>query len=86
MDSADLQRAWVRQAQLDADRGVIECRICRRRAGLDQVVALWRNGTLVFAICDRCAGSSDILLSPTEAGIEVRARRREPLVIGEASR
>jgi hypothetical protein len=86
VDSADLQRAWVLQAQLDAERGVIECRICKRRAGLDQVITLWRNGTLVFAICDRCAGGNDILLTPTEAGIEVRGRKREPIVVGEASR
>ena len=86
MDNADLQRAWVRQAQLDAERGVIECRMCRRRSGLDEAISLWRNGTLVFAVCDRCAARHDILLTPTEAGIEVRARRREPIVVGEASR
>ena len=83
MNGADLQRAWVRQAQLDAERGVIECRMCRRRSGLDEAMTLWRNGALVFAICDRCAGGNDILLTPTEAGIEVRARRRGPLVVGE---
>jgi len=86
VDSADLQRAWVQQAQLDAERGVIECRMCHRRSGLDQTLTLWRNGALVFAICDRCAGGHDVLLRPTEAGIEVRGRRREPIIVGEASR
>ena len=86
MNDADLQHAWVRQAQLDAERGVIQCRLCRRRAGLDETMTLWRNGTLVFAICDRCAGGSDILLTPTDIGIEVRARRREPLIVGEIPR
>jgi hypothetical protein len=86
VDNADIQRAWVRQAQLDAERGVIECRMCRRRSGLDEATTLWRDGTLVFAVCDRCATNHDILLTPTEAGIEVRARRREPIVVGEASR
>ena len=85
MNDADLQQAWVRQAQLDAERGVIECRMCRRRSGLDEAISLWRNGTLVFAVCDLCAARHDILLTPTEAGIEVRARRREALVVGEAS-
>jgi hypothetical protein len=81
MNHADLQRAWVRQAHLDAERGVIECRMCKQRVGLDQTVTLWRNGALVFAVCDRCAAGHDILMLPTEAGIEVRARARQPIVL-----
>jgi hypothetical protein len=37
---------------------------------------------LVFALCDRCARAHDVVLSPTDAGIEVRARRRGPLIVG----
>ena len=85
MSPNELQRAWVRQAHLDAERGVIECRMCRRKAGLDQATTLWRNGALVFAVCDRCAAAHDILIRSTEAGIEVRARRRAPLVLGGAA-
>lgn len=81
MDRDALQRAWVAQAHADAERGVIECRMCRRRSPLDQTITLWRNGTLVFALCDRCSGSHDIAIRPTEVGIEVRARNRGPLVI-----
>ena len=43
----ELQRAWLQQAQLDADRGVIECRMCRRREALDETTTLWRNGVAV---------------------------------------
>ena len=75
-------RAWVQQAQLDAERGVIACRMCQRHAGLDETTTLWRNGHLVFALCDRCASCHDVAFSPTEAGVEVRARRRAPLSIG----
>ena len=84
MTSDELQRAWVQQAQLDAERGVIECRMCRGRAGLDEALTLWRNGVLVIAVCDRCSSSHDVLLTPTAAGVEVRARRRRPLVLGGA--
>jgi len=84
MQSESLHNTWFRQAQLDADRGVIECRICRRRQGLDETITLWRNGILVFAVCDRCAGSHDVLLHPTEAGLEVRARQRSPMVVRPA--
>ena len=82
MRADDLGRAWARQAQLDAERSVIECRMCRRCAGLDEALTLWRNGALVFAVCDRCSTSHDVLLTPTEAGVEVRARSRRPVVIG----
>lgn len=82
MEPADLQAAWVRQAQLDAERGVIECRVCRRRAGLDQTITIWRDGTLVFAVCDGCAAGHDVMIRPTDAGLEVRARHRTPIVVG----
>ena len=85
MTRDELQRAWVQQALLDAERGVIECRMCRRKAGLDKATTLWRNGALVCAVCDRCAGAHDILMRPTEAGIEVRARQRAPLILGVAT-
>ena len=84
MGPDDLGRAWARQAQLDAEHGVIECRMCRRRGGLDETLTIWRDGALVFAVCDRCSTSHDVLLTPTEAGVEVRARRRRPLVLGGA--
>ena len=77
----ELQRAWVQQAQLDAERGVIECRMCRRHAALHETTTLWRNGLLLFALCDRCSASHEVVFSPSEAGVEVRARRRGPLVV-----
>ena len=80
----ELQRVWVQQAQADAERGVIECRMCRKHAPLDETTTLWRNGVLVFALCDRCAASHDVVFSPSEAGVEVRARRRGPVVFGGA--
>ena len=82
MDPDDLSRAWAKQAQLDAERGVIACRMCRRRAGLDETTTLWRDGVLVFALCDRCAQSHGVLMRPRADGIEVSARQRTPLLIG----
>ena len=81
MDADALQRAWVTQAQADAERDVLECRMCRRRGPLDETLTLWRNGVLVFAVCDRCAQSHDVLIRPTDVGIEVSGRARGPLLI-----
>lgn len=82
MEVREVHDAWVRQAQADAERGVIECRMCRRRTGLDAALTVWRNGVLVFAVCDNCSASHDVLLAPTDAGLEVRARCRGPIVLG----
>jgi hypothetical protein len=81
MDRDELQQAWVRQAQLDAERGVVACRMCKAQVGLDEVITLWRNGALVFAVCDRCAVSHEVVIRPTGDGIEIRGRARGPLVL-----
>ena len=81
MDADALHRAWLDQACADADRGVIECRMCRRRGALEEALTLWRNGVLVFAVCDHCARSYDVVVRPTDAGIEVRGRARGPLIV-----
>ena len=80
-----LQRAWVQQAQLDSEREIITCRMCKRPSALDEAITLWRNGLLVFAICDRCSGSHQVLLTPTSEGLEVRARSQSALVIRSTS-
>jgi hypothetical protein len=77
----DLQRAWLQQAQLDAERGVIQCRMCCRHAGLDETTTLWRDGMLVFALCDRCSATHEVVFTPSAAGVEVRARSLGPLIL-----
>jgi hypothetical protein len=81
MDKADLSRAWAAQAQALAEQGIVECRMCRRREDLEGALQIWRNGALVYAICERCTLSHDILITPTERGTEVRAKRRRPYVL-----
>lgn len=78
----DLHHAWFTQAQADAERDVIECRLCRRRTGLEAATTLWRNGLLVFAVCDACSTHHHILMTPTERGVEVRAKTKVPIVVG----
>ena len=81
MDGDTLQRAWFAQAQADAERGVLECRMCRRHGPLDEALTLWRNGVLLFAVCERCARSHDVMVRPTDAGVEIRGRSRAPLIV-----
>ncbi len=79
---AELQRAWVNQAQADADRDVLECRMCKQKGPLEEAITLWRNGILLFAVCERCAGRHEVVMRPTERGIEIRARATTPLIVG----
>jgi len=81
MKEAELNAAWVKQAQVDADRGVIECRVCRQKHSLANTITLWRNGALVFATCDACSARHDVLIRPTERGLEVRVHARQPLIV-----
>lgn len=80
MDADALQRAWIAQACADADRGMLECRMCRHHGPLEEALTLWRNGVLVFALCERCA-RSNVSIRTTDAGIEVRGRVRGPLIV-----
>ncbi len=81
MDADALRRAWVEQACADSDRGVLECRMCRRRGPLEEALTVWRNGVLVFAVCDRCTRSNDVSIRATDAGVEVRGRARGSLIV-----
>lgn len=83
MDSEVLSRAWFKQVQIEAEQGVITCRMCHRRSDLDQTTTLWRGGLLVFALCDLCAASHDLWMRPQQSGVEIRARRRAALVLGK---
>ena len=74
-------------------RTALACLVARRaqlwlldepHAGLDAATTLWRDGQLVFALCDRCAASHDVLMRPTAEGVEVRARARTPILVGGA--
>jgi hypothetical protein len=85
MTPSELHSAWLREVEADAERGVIQCRICKAKGPLDAALSLWRNGRLVFAVCDGCAGSHEVVMSPVERGIEVRARSRTPIVIGRTT-
>lgn len=81
MDREMLATAWAAQAQALAEQGIVACRMCQRREDLAGALQIWRNGILVYAICVRCAGSHDVLITPSDQGIEVRARRRQPYVL-----
>lgn len=75
-DALSLQEAWLKKAQLDAERDVIECRVCRRTTGLDETTTVWRDGVLAFALCDRCGATHELVIRPHERGLQVAARSR----------
>jgi hypothetical protein len=66
----------MRMAHFDATRGVIECCACRRSRRLDEAFTLWRAGVVVFAVCEQCLVTHDLVIRPTDAGIQMRVVRR----------
>jgi len=84
MDRTTISEAWAAQAQALAERGVVACRMCRRHEDLEGALQLWRNGVIVYAICERCSVSHDILITPTERGTEIRAKRRRPILLSSS--
>jgi hypothetical protein len=55
--------------------------MCRRYGPLEDAITLWRNGVLLFAVCGRCCQHTDVLMRPTDAGVEIRGRARDPLIV-----
>ena len=82
MNEADRNAVWVKQAQLDADRGVIECRVCKAKKSLAETVTPLAERRPRLRVLRRCSSSHDLLMRPTPRGLEIRVHSRYPLVVG----
>lgn len=72
---------WADQAQLEAKEERLSCRVCKRLGPIDEGITIWRNGAIIYGICDGCLTGSEFLITPTPKGIEVRGRRTSPIVV-----
>lgn len=55
-----------------AAEGLADCRGCKRRFALRQVLTTWFGGGLAFAICWEClAAGRQVIVRRVETGIEV---------------
>ena len=73
---------WADQAQREAKLELLSCRVCKQIGPIDQAITIWRDGEILYGICDGCLDSSEFLITSTERGIEVRGRRRRPITVG----
>lgn len=74
-------RLWAEEAQREAEREVLTCRVCKRSGPINAGITIWRDGSIIYGICDYCLHRSEFLITPTERGIEVRGRSRGPIII-----
>lgn len=81
LDDRRLGQDWAALAQAEAERGVLTCRVCKRQGPIEDAITIWRNGSVLYGICNACCSDNLFLITPTERGIEVRGKSRTPLVI-----
>jgi len=77
----DLDDAVRREDDALAELGKMRCRCCRQVAELDRALTVWRNGQLVFGVCDGCTASQVIVIGTTERGIVVQRAQRALLPV-----
>ena len=73
---------WADQAQREAHQELLSCRVCKQTGPIDEAITIWRDGKIIYGICDHCLAGSEFLITPTEKGIEVRGRSRSPIIVG----
>lgn len=78
----DASVAWADEAQREAERDELTCRVCKRTGPIDKAITIWRDGRILYGICDACIATSEFLITPTERGIEIRGRRRRAALVG----
>jgi len=74
-------KAWAEKAQQEAAQEVLCCRKCKVLGPIDRAMTVWRNGYLLYGICDDCTARNEIVIRATERGIEVQGRERSPIVL-----
>ena len=74
----------VAQATLEAERGVVSCRICPTKDAMVNMLVVAYGGSIIWATCIPCAEKgNEILIRRGPGGIEVlRARDGHSLALG----
>lgn len=73
---------WAEQAQREAGVDLLTCRVCKETGPINEAITIWRDGRILYGICDECLHVSEFLITPTERGIEVRGKSRGPIIVG----
>ncbi len=72
---------WAEQAQREAEQEILTCRVCKQPGPVNEGITIWRDGKILYGICDSCLCRSEFLITPTERGIEVRGKIRSPIIV-----
>lgn len=75
-------RLWAEQAQREAHQDLLTCRVCKQTGSIDEAITIWRDGKILYGICDNCLAGFEFLITPTERGIEVRGKSRGSIIVG----
>ena len=72
---------WAEQAQREAEREILTCRVCSRPGPINEGITIWRDGRIVYGIGDCCLHRFEFVITPTERGIEIRGKSRGPIIV-----
>lgn len=64
-----------------ADKGQGKCRVCHKIGPLGKFLTCWKDGNLVFAICEDCMGSSVIIMEAVSAGYRIKASKKSAITL-----
>lgn len=76
MTAEEFARTWAHVAQIEAEQGILTCRVCKQQGPVEEAITIWRNGAVLYGICDRCLQTSIFHIEPTARGVEVRGIRK----------
>ncbi len=77
---AEAQRSVAEVLEL-ADKGQGKCRVCKKIGPLGKFLTCWKDGHIVFAICEDCMGSSVIVMERVSAGYKIKASRKSAITL-----
>ncbi len=64
-----------------ADKGQGKCRVCQKIGPLGKFLTCFKDGNLVFAICERCMGSSVVIMEAVSAGYRIKASKKSAITL-----
>lgn len=64
-----------------ADKGQGKCRVCKKIGPLGKFLTCWKDGHIVFAICEDCMGTSVIVMERVIAGYKIKASKKSAITL-----
>ena len=75
------EQQTIEEATAAAACGLGRCRLCHHEAPLDDLVAVWWRGKVLYEVCVTCLDGKEVALWRSSEGFRIDVRRTTPIVI-----